>query len=144
MTMFRGMQKLLAGAVQANMARTLVVFVLLLTIGFDVAAEDKVRYIYARRTGEADLVFVADGKSFNEQELRIYLKKNSVGWPREGTELRLVFDGNVPISWWNHSWRAIRFLGFSNVRCYAGSIDSGRAVEIEEVGPSIALPDQRW
>ena len=132
------------GAIRAISKKSAIAFLFLMTIGANVAAEDEVRYIFARKISDVDLAFVVNGKSFNEQELRLYFKRNAATWPKEETELRIVFDGNVPISWWNHSRRTFRFLGFDNVRCYGGNLSSGRAVEIREVGPSITLPDQRW
>ncbi|WP_146907793.1 hypothetical protein [Arenimonas daejeonensis] len=107
-------------------------------------ATDAVGYVYAKRAGSSELVYRLDGKSFNESELGPYFRENEDRWPKKAIELRLVFDGEVPLAWLHHARRTFIFLGFDEVRCFSGSISSARATEIQEIGQSIALPDDRW
>ncbi|TNJ32972.1 hypothetical protein [Arenimonas terrae] len=120
------------------------IFLLLSCASSRAAAVDVVRYVYAKKAGAVDLVYRVDGKSFNESELSPYFRANTKRWPRDTLELRLVFDGDVPLAWFHHARRTFIFLGFEKIRCFSGSAESGKAIEIEEVGQSIALPEGGW
>lgn len=121
-----------------------IAIMLLLLASGSAGAIDAVACIYARKTGPSELVYRVDGRSFKESELGPYFRKNKDRWPLGKQELRLVFDGDVPLSWFHNARRQFSFLGFGTVRCYSGSFDSPMATEIKEVGPAIALPEERW
>lgn len=107
-------------------------------------AADAIGYVYAKREGSSELIYRIDGRSFDEDELGAYFRENRDRWPKAGMELRLVFDGDVPLAWFHYAVRTFKFLGFKSVRCFSGSVSSAQATEITEVGQAVALPEDRW
>lgn len=119
-------------------------WLLLLMLGTPAHGNENIRYVFAQLGSDGTMDFRLDGKSLREDQLPAYFRANRKAWPLAGIEIRVVFRGSVPLDWFGYACRSFRIRGFQNIRCFAGNDETGKAIEMREVGQLVELPDQRW
>ena len=107
-------------------------------------ADEAHRYILAKLGSDGELVYLINGLHYRQDELPAFFEENRTDWPKKEVQLRVVFRSDVSLAWFDYGCRSFRIRGFENIRCYSGSLTTGRAVELKPVGEVIALPTERW
>jgi hypothetical protein len=123
---------------------TVAILLALVLLGPQAQADEAIRYVFAKAGPDGGLVYLIDGSRFREDQLPAFFEENRRDWPKDGVQVRVVFRSDVSLQWFDYGCRSFRIRGFSNIRCYSGSVRTGRAIEIKPVGEVIALPVERW
>lgn len=119
-------------------------FVLGFVLSLEAHANNNIRYVFAKLGSDGTMDYRLDGKVFKEEQLPSYFRENRAKWPLVGIELRVVFRGDVSLDWFGYGCRSFKVRGFRNIHCLVGNDGSGKAVEMNEVGPLVVLPEEKW